>query len=799
MTTEIALTLLILAAAVVLFITERIRLDLTALLVLVALAITGLVTPAEALSGFSNPAVITVWAVFILSAGLSRTGVADIVGRQMMRVAGHGQTRLLVVIMVTVAVLSAFMNNVGVAAMLLPVVVTISGKERIPPSKLLMPLSVGALLGGMTTLIGTPPNILASNALFDAGLEPFSFFDFTPVGVVLLIAGVSFMIFAGQRLLPVRNPMESLGLHKNGEEESDLYDLEERLVLVAIPEESRLAGKTLSESRIGAALGLTILGVERTDGKYPNMRADSVLESGDCLLAMGKLNRLEELSRTPFLEIEEWDEQIEHLVSPDITLAELVIAEDSPFAGSTLAEIDMGRTYGLHVLVIAHNGRKHYTDLPYMVLEAGDRLLVQSERRELQKLAQEGPFAGHLFPDPPDGALATAYDLQHWLLAARIPEGSLLDGRSLAEDDLPGTFGLSVIAIVRDRAGVEVGMHESSRAPLPVPHADTVLAAGDVVWLKGQPEDLAVVRGLQNLEVRRQIDMGKIELETPNVGLAEAVLAPRSKLFNKTLRETHFRERYGLSVLAVWRNGRAYRSDLGDLPLKSGDALLLYGPREYISLLEQEADFVVVTSDLPQVPARERAPAAVLIMGLFVLTVLMGWLNIAIAAVAAAALMVLGGCLTMEDAYQAIEWRAVFLIACMLPLGLAMESSGTAQFLANGMVGLVGPWGGTAVLAGFFLMTNIASQFMPNPVVTVLMAPIAITTAADLMLSPYALMMVVAIAASASFMSPVGHPANVLVMGPGGYRFADFVKVGIPLTLVVLVITLLVLPIFWPL
>jgi di/tricarboxylate transporter len=153
----------------------------------------------------------------------------------------------------------------------------------------------------------------------------------------------------------------------------------------------------------------------------------------------------------------------------------------------------------------------------------------------------------------------------------------------------------------------------------------------------------------------------------------------------------------------------------------------------------------------------------------------------------------------MEDAYQAIEWRAVFLIACMLPLGIAMESSGTAQFLAKGMVDLVGEWGGLAVLAGLFLMTNIASQFMPSSVVTVLMAPIAITTAADLSLSPYALLMAVAIAASASFMSPVGHPANVLVMGPGGYRFSDFVKVGIPLTVVVLLVMLLVTPIFWPL
>jgi di/tricarboxylate transporter len=279
----------------------------------------------------------------------------------------------------------------------------------------------------------------------------------------------------------------------------------------------------------------------------------------------------------------------------------------------------------------------------------------------------------------------------------------------------------------------------------------------------------------------------------------EAVLSPHFKFFGKTLRELHFREKYGLSVLAIWRNGRALRSDLGEIELKPGDAFLLYGPRERIMLLESEPDIVVLTRDLPVAPRPERAPVAVIIMLGFVFVVLMGWLNIAVAAVIAASLMVLSDALTMEDAYQAIEWRAVFLIACMLPLGIAMETSGTAQFLANGMVELVGEWGGLAVLAGLFLMTNIASQFMPSSVVTVLMAPIAISTAADLALSPYALLMAVAIAASASFMSPVGHPANVLVMGPGGYRFSDFVKVGIPLTLVVLLVMLLVLPVFWPL
>ena len=801
MTTEIALTLAILLAAILLFVTERLRVDLTALLVLVALALTGLVTPAEALSGFSNPAVITVWAVFILSAGLSHTGVADLVGRQIMRVAGEGQLRLLVVIMLTVAMLSAFMNNVGVAALLLPVVINIARETKIPPSQLLMPLAAGALLGGMTTLIGTPPNILASDALAAAGLEPFGFFSFTPVGLVLLFSGIAFMATVGRRLLPDRSPMEVLAERGNGNgaaEARDLYELEDRLALIEVPQDSSLAGKTLAECRIGRALGLTILGLERSAGKSLYVTAETLLAGGDCLLALGRLDRLEALSAAPTFTVEDLDLTLELLVSPRVGLAELLIEAGSPFAGQTLAGIDMRREFGFNVLAMRANGRLEHHDLKDVVLEPGTKLLVQGDREALTAASSTELFAGALYPEPPDGTLAAAYGLQDRLIAVRIPEGSFLDGRSLSESELPDTFGLSVLAIAHAEDGAS-SEAPSLEAPLIMPDPDTTLAAGDVVWLEGRPEDLTIVRGLHDLRIHRHLDMSHVELETAGVGLVEAVMSPRSRLFGKSLREIHFREKHGLTVLAIWRNGRAYRSDLGEMILQPGDAFLLYGPRERISLLETEPDFVVLTPEPAVAPRPERAPAAALIMIGFVLVVLLGWLNIAVAAVAAAALMVVSGALTMEDAYQAIDWRAVFLIACMLPLGIAMETSGTAQYLANGMVGLVGPWGGLAVLAGFFLMTNVASQFMPNAVVTVLMAPIAITTAADLSLSPYTLMMGVAIAASASFMSPVGHPANVLVMGPGGYRFVDFVRVGIPLTLVVLVVTLIVLPVFWPL
>jgi di/tricarboxylate transporter len=786
MTPEIALTLAILALAIILFVTERIRVDLVALFVLVTLAITALVTPAEALSGFSNPAVITVWAVFILSAGLYATGVANILGRQVLRIAGQGEVRLLIVIMLTAAILSAFMNNVGVAALLLPVVLTIAKKTSIPASKLLLPLAIGCLLGGMMTLIGTPPNILASDALREAGLEPFSFFSFAPVGIILVLTGITFMVLVGRRLLPSQKHVHALP-EQDGDI-SELYDLDERLALIELPANSPLAGKTLIESRIGRALGLTVMGLQRNGRKQRTLHNDTILEGGDQLLALGRLDRLHELRQKPYLIVDEDSSRpVRQLFSQEIGLAELEILIDSIFIGRTISEIDIRRKYGFNVLAIQRGDRYHRTNLQEIPLRLGDKLLLQGSRSGLEKALEDPHFGMGMNILGTGICAADLYELHERLMFVRIPPESSLVGQTLAESDLDDSYGLLVVSIVK---GEQVTL---------APGPETEMSAGDLLLVEGKPDDLAILRGLQSLIIHRQIDMEQVELETEMVGLVEAVLSPHTTSAGKTLREIQFREKFNLSVLAILRDGRAYRSDLGNMPLQFGDAFLIYGSRAKFKMLSGEPDFIVLTEEIEEAPRRDKALLATLIMAGVIITVLIGWLPIAIAAIAGSALMIVTGCLQIEDAYRQIDWRAVFLIAGMLPLGIAMEQSGAAQYLAEGMIALVGDSGPTALLAGMFLLTSIASQFMPNAVVTVLMAPIALSTAADLNLSPYTLMMVVAIAASAAFMSPVGHPANVLVMGPGGYRFSDYLKVGIPLTIVVLIITLIVLPIFWPL
>lgn len=783
MTADIALTFAILVAVIVLFISERLRVDLIALLVLGTLAITGLVTPAEALSGFSNPAVVTVWAVFILSGGLSRTGVANVVGRQVLRLAGSGEVQLLVVIMLAAGLMSAFMNNVGVAALLLPVVMDIARRTGRAPSRLLMPLAFGCLLGGLTTLIGTPPNILAADALRDAGLEPFSLFDFVPVGGTIMLTGVAFMALVGRHLLPERD-IASSPAAEDGVQLGDVYGLEQRLSLIRLPLRTPLAGKTLAESRIGTALGLTVMGIIRNGQTELAPGPETTLHGGDRLLVTGAVERLAKLREWEYLVLENANVTLEDLTSSEIDLAELSLPPDSPYLNQTLKQIDFRRRFGANVLALWGHGRLQRTDLQDVPLREGMALLVQGTRAQLDALREDPTFTVSETDTPHS---AGVYRLHERLLALQIPADSSLVGQTLRESRFGDAFDLSVLGIMRN------GQTEL------VPSPDTRLAAGDTLLVEARHEDLSTLRGLQALEVDPRSRPEWNALESAAIGMVEAVLSPHTTLVGKTLRELHFRDKYQLNVLAIWREGRAYRSQLRDMELRFGDALLLYGPRQKLALLADDPDFLVLQEAFQEAPRLERAPVAALIMLGVVLTVLVGWLPIAIAAVAGATLMVLSGCLKMEEAYREIQWNSVFLIAGMLPLGIAMQNTGAAGFLAESIISRIGAMGPLFLIAGLFLLTSLAAQAMPNAVVTVLLAPIALTAAADLGLSPHALMMVVAIGASASFHSPVAHPANVLIMGPGGYRFGDYLRVGLPLTLVVFVVTMLVLPLVWPL
>jgi di/tricarboxylate transporter len=470
----------------------------------------------------------------------------------------------------------------------------------------------------------------------------------------------------------------------------------------------------------------------------------------------------------------------EKLRSAEIELADLELMPESTMPGLTLEQIDFRRRYGVVVLAIRRGGGVVRTNLESVPLQQGDVLLVQGPPERFVALRQEP----HLNLSAPEAL--EDYHLEERLATMRVTPNSVLVGKTLVESRLGEAFGLGVMGIVRE--GVS----------LLIPDPDKPLAAGDLLLVKGRPVDLQTLEGLQSLEIDDRTPPALSELESEHVGLTEIVLSPRTTLAGKTLREIHFREKYGLSVLAVWRQGQAYRSNLRDMALRFGDALLLYGRRERLRVLGEEPDFLVLSEAAQEAPRSNKAPIALLIMAVVLIPVILDLVPIAISALVGIVLMIVTRCLTMEEAYRAIEWKAVFLIAGMLPLGIAMDQTGTAKFLAEGMVSLVGELGPLAVLAGLFILAALASQVMPNPAVAVLLAPIALSTAQDLGVSPYPLMMAVAISASAAFLSPVGHSANILVMGPGGYRFADYMKVGIPLTVVVLLVVLVIVPIVWP-
>lgn len=604
LTQDIVVALGILAIAVTLFVTEKLRADLVGMLVLLALALTGLLKPEQALSGFSHSAVVTVIGVFVISEGLFETGVAQIIGQYVTRIAGRSEMRLMVTIMLAVAGVSAVMNNVGATAVLLPVVVGLAKKNNLRPSKLLIPLSFGALQGGLLTLIGRPSNIIVSDALEKATGQPFGFFGFTIIGLTLLAVGVFYMLLIGRRLLPERTVEDKLEAMLAAQRKAlEQYHLEERLFEVRVLPESPLVNLSIEECRLGRSLDLNVVGIVR-DG-------DSILSPG-----------------------------------------------------------------------------------PDQFLTAGDLLLVQ-----------------------------------------------------------------------------------------------------------GKPEEVMALRWTRGVEIEQEIAHLQLEeLVSPELGMVEVVLTPKSPLIGRTLREISFRREYGLTVLAIWRDGQPHRTALGNIPLRFGDTLLLQGAPANIHILSRRPDLLVLGDEHETGETRtQRAPLATLILLLMIGLVGFNLVSVAIGSLLAAVLMVLVGCLSIDDAYLAVDWKSVFLMAGMLPLGLALEETGAAAYLAERVIDLVGGLGPQGLLAGIFIFNLIASQVMSSVAAAALIAPIAVTTAQATGVDPGAFLMAVAVGGSFAFLTPISHQANVLVMGPGGYRFTDYARVGIPLTVLLGVITVVILPVLWPL
>jgi di/tricarboxylate transporter len=395
-------------------------------------------------------------------------------------------------------------------------------------------------------------------------------------------------------------------------------------------------------------------------------------------------------------------------------------------------------------------------------------------------------IGNRLLPDrTPGGDLSDSYQLRDYISEVRIGEKSPLVGKSLPETQLGQKYDLNVVQIQRCDEG------------LLVPLQEPVLIAGDLLLVQGSSQDILKASNELTLET---IDDWKFEeLNQESQAMVEVTLSPTSQMQGRTLKQSDFRARYGLTVLAIQHHGESISANIADIPLDLGDALLIQGPAERIAQLRKDRDFLILETPPMESKRIKKAPLAVLILVGVLVAVSTRVLPVSTAMLIGAVLMVLTGVLNMDEAYDAIQWKSVFLIAGMLPMGIAMQNSGTALFLAEKIVELVGNWGTEAVMMGIFLMTALTTEVMSNAAATVLVTPIAIDAARNLGANPQTFVMAVVIAAATSFLMPIGHQANVLVFGPGGYKFGDYTKVGVWLNIIIFFVVLIFLPLIWPL
>lgn len=621
MTPEMWITLAILVVAIFLFITELLRVDVVALLALLALMLTRILTVDEALAGFSSSAVLLIAALFIVGGAVFQTGLANTIADGVLRVAGTSETRLLIVVMAAVAVMSGFMSNTGTVAVLMPAIIGIALRLKLSPARLLIPLAFASSLGGAATLIGTPPNIIVSEALQEAGYDAFEFFSFAPMGVVLVIVGIGFMLLF-RHLLPDRK-------------------------LAQDSQQASTPAELLEEHRL-----------------------------------------------------------------PD-SIFKMRVRSTSPFLDREIQDLRIHDKYDIDILEISR-------------------------------------------PAPP---------------------------RTLA------AVGETQIVV-------------QSKRNIPVhPRPDTVLQHNDVLIVRADGGDVAKAAASYNLAIQPKSTDDYEALISQEVGVAEVVLPPRSSLIGKNIVDLRFGRTYRLTVLDIKRPG-VDRIDIKKTPLEFGDTLLVQGEwKDIFELRKRRRDFVLIggTAEIRSyLQNREKAPIALLIMLGMLVVLVTGWLPTTTAAMLAALLVVLTGCLTMDDAYNAIDWKSIVLIAAMIPMSTAMVNVGLIDMIANTFTGTLGQYGSLVVMGGLFLLTSVFTQVLSNTATTVILAPLAIATALSLDVRPQAFLMTVAVSASMAFATPVASPVNTLVMGAGNYRFADYIKIGIPLILVTFVVSMIVLPLLFP-
>ena len=609
MNTELAIVLALLAAAIAMFAINKPRMDAVALIMLTVLPVTGVISMGEALAGFSDPNIVLIAALFVIGEGLVRTGVAQRLGDWLIQRSGSSETRLLVLLMAVVGSLGAVMSSTGVVAIFIPVALRIARSTGASPSRLMMPLSVAALVSGMTTLVATAPNLVVNAELVRHGAEGFHFFSFMPFGGPLLILAILYMLFA-RRWLVVKS-----GGEREGAERPSLGDWIERYKLA--------------------------------DREY-----------------------------------------------------RLRVTAQSPLVGKALEELNLRSMSGANIIAIERNRR----------------------------------------------------------------------------------FGADVMSV----------------------NAKTELQAGDILLIDlfGPKPDVGVLQQRFALEVC-PLSGAYFSNRAQEIGMAEVMVSADSELVGTTVVDGQFRTRFGLTVIGLRHGLVAQERGLLTQPLRIGDTLLLIGRWKDIQRLRADTSNLVVLNlptEIDEVlPVTGRAPQALFCLLLMVGLMVSGVVPNVQAALIACLLMGALGCIDLNSAYRAIHWKSLVLIVGMLPFSIALQRTGGVELGADALMAMTGGAGNAAVLASLFAVTALLGLFISNTATAVLMAPVALAVAGELHASPYPFAMIVALAASAAFMTPISSPVNTLVVGPGNYGFGDFLHVGVPFTLVVMVFSVVMVPLLLPL
>ena len=607
-------TLIILALSAVFFAMGKVRSDLVALCALVALLLTGILTPQEALSGFSNSVVIMMVGLFVVGGAIVQTGLAKKASGKLMTLAGDSELGLFLLLMVVTAVIGAFVSNTGTVALMMPIVVSLAQKAKMRASRLLMPLAFASSMGGMLTLIGTPPNLVIQEALTENGFEPLKFFSFLPVGIVCIVVGIVVLLPLSKRFL---------------------------------------------------------------------------------------------------------------------------------------------------------NGDKKHND--------GD----QGKRRgkSLDDLMQE-------------------YSLKDNLSVFTVGKQSIANGKTLAELDIHHRYGLTVLEVRRIKQPRSTLMKEVEQR---LAGPDTKLTEGDIVYVSGDPKQAV------SFAADMQLDKTSEELAFYDIGIAEVVLMYNSRLCGKTLKETGLRRLYNVNALGVRRGDSYITEDLADMKFRQGDIILIQGKWKNISRIADVADGIVVMGqpleEASRVTLDYKAPLAAAIMLLMIMTMVFDFIPVApvTAVMMAGLLMVITGCIrSVEAAYKTINWESIVLIAAMLPMSVALEKTGASAMVASLLADNLGQASPYALLAGIYFTTSLLTMFISNTATAVLMSPIALTSAAAIGVSPYPMLFAVTLGASMCFASPFSTPPNALVMQAGGYSFMDYIKVGLPLQIIMGLVMIFVLPLIFP-